>query len=106
MFEAMINGLVQLISLKTMGMMMFGVIVGVVFGIIPGLGGIAMFIPQIAFLFLFISILEESGYMSRVVFLMDRIMRKVGLNGRAFVPMMSGFACAVLIYLYLRRGMD
>jgi ferrous iron transport protein B len=53
-------------------------------GIIPGLGGIVIFIPQIAFLFLFISILEESGYMSRVVFLMDRIMRKFGLSGKVW----------------------
>jgi hypothetical protein len=52
-------------------------------GIIPGIGGILIFIPQIAFLFMFISILEESGYMSRVVFLMDKIMRKFGLSGGA-----------------------
>lgn len=64
-------------------------------GIIPGLGGIAIFIPQIAFLFLFISILEESGYMSRVVFLMDRIMRKFGLSGKSVVPLVSGTACAI-----------
>jgi ferrous iron transport protein B len=64
-------------------------------GIIPGLGGIAMFIPQIAFLFLFISILEESGYMSRVVFLMDRIMRRFGLSGKSVVPLVSGTACAI-----------
>jgi ferrous iron transport protein B len=64
-------------------------------GIIPGLGGIMMFIPQIAILFAFISILEESGYMSRVVFLMDKIMRKFGLNGRSVVPLISGIACAV-----------
>ncbi|MBL85308.1 MAG: ferrous iron transport protein B [Winogradskyella sp.] len=64
-------------------------------GIIPGLGGIVIFIPQIAFLFLFISILEESGYMSRVVFLMDRIMRRFGLSGKSVVPLMSGTACAI-----------
>ncbi|MDX1470849.1 MAG: ferrous iron transport protein B [Flavobacteriaceae bacterium] len=64
-------------------------------GIIPGLGGIVIFIPQIAFLFLFISILEESGYMSRVVFLMDRIMRKFGLSGKSVVPLISGTACAI-----------
>jgi ferrous iron transport protein B len=51
-------------------------------GIIPGIGGILIFIPQIAFLFMFISILEESGYMSRVVFLMDKIMRKFGLSAK------------------------
>jgi len=64
-------------------------------GIIPGLGGIVIFIPQIAFLFLFISILEESGYMSRVVFLMDRIMRRFGLSGKSVVPLISGTACAI-----------
>jgi ferrous iron transport protein B len=64
-------------------------------GIIPGLGGIVIFIPQIAFLFLFISMLEESGYMSRVVFLMDRIMRQFGLSGKSVVPLISGTACAI-----------
>tara|TARA_R110002049_G_scaffold46851_2_gene135895 strand:+ start:5968 stop:8067 length:2100 start_codon:yes stop_codon:yes gene_type:complete len=64
-------------------------------GIIPGLGGIVIFIPQIAFLFLFIAILEESGYMSRVVFLMDRIMRRFGLSGKSVVPLISGVACAI-----------
>ena len=64
-------------------------------GIIPGLGGIVIFIPQIAFLFLFISILEESGYMSRVVFLMDRVMRRFGLSGKSVVPLISGTACAI-----------
>jgi len=64
-------------------------------GIIPGLGGIVIFIPQIAFLFLFISVLEESGYMSRVVFLMDRGMRRFGLSGKSVVPLISGTACAI-----------
>jgi len=64
-------------------------------GIIPGLGGIVIFIPQIAFLFLFISVLEESGYMSRVVFLMDRLMRPFGLSGKSIVPLISGTACAI-----------
>ncbi len=64
-------------------------------GIVPGIGGIAIFIPQIAMLFAFISILEETGYMARVVFLMDKIMRKVGLNGKSVVPLMSGLACAI-----------
>lgn len=64
-------------------------------GIVPGLGGIVIFIPQIAFLFLFISILEETGYMSRVVFLMDRIMRRFGLSGKSVVPLISGTACAI-----------
>ena len=64
-------------------------------GLIPGLGGIVIFIPQIAFLFLFISILEETGYMSRVVFLMDRVMRRFGLSGKSVVPLISGTACAI-----------
>ena len=64
-------------------------------GIIPGLGGIVVFIPQIAFLFLFISILEETGYMSRVVFLMDRGLRRFGLNGKSVIPLISGTACAI-----------
>ncbi len=64
-------------------------------GILPGIGGIVIFVPQIAILFIFIAILEETGYMARVVFLMDKIMRKVGLNGRSVVPLISGLACAV-----------
>ena len=64
-------------------------------GIIPGLGGIVIFIPQIAFLFFFISLLEESGYMSRVVFLMDRGLRRFGLNGKSVIPLISGTACAI-----------
>jgi len=64
-------------------------------GIITGIGGIVIFIPQIAVLFMFISILEESGYMSRVVFLMDKIMRKFGLSGKSVVPLISGVACAI-----------
>jgi ferrous iron transport protein B len=64
-------------------------------GIVPGIGGIVIFVPQIAILFAFISILEESGYMARVVFLMDKFMRKFGLNGKSVVPLMSGVACAI-----------
>ncbi|MEQ9232134.1 MAG: ferrous iron transport protein B [Cyclobacteriaceae bacterium] len=64
-------------------------------GIVPGLGGVIIFIPQIALLFLFLSLLEESGYMTRVVFLMDRIMRPFGLHGKSVVPMISGMACAI-----------
>ena len=64
-------------------------------GIIPGIGGIVIFVPQIAILFAFIAILEESGYMARVVFLMDKIMRKFGLNGKSVVPLMSGVACVI-----------
>ena len=64
-------------------------------GVLPGLGGVIIFIPQIALLFCFIAILEESGYMARVVFLMDKIMRKFGLNGKSVVPLISGVACAI-----------
>jgi ferrous iron transport protein B len=64
-------------------------------GVIDGVGNVVVFLPQILLLFLFIGLLEDSGYMARVAYLMDRALRLVGLHGRAFVPMMSGFACAV-----------
>lgn len=64
-------------------------------GILAGIGGIVIFVPQIAFLFLFISLLEETGYMSRVVFLMDKLMRPFGLSGKSVVPLISGTACAI-----------
>ena len=64
-------------------------------GVIPGLAGILIFIPQIALLFFFISILEETGYMSRVVFLMDRTLKKFGLGGKSLIPLVSGVACAI-----------
>ena len=64
-------------------------------GIIPGLGGIIIFIPQISLLFLFLATLEETGYMSRVVFLMDRGLRRFGLSGKSVVPFISGTACAI-----------
>ena len=64
-------------------------------GIIAGVGAVLAFLPQILLLFLFISILEDSGYMARAAFLMDRLMRAVGLHGKAFVPLLSSFACAV-----------
>lgn len=64
-------------------------------GLLGGVGNVLVFVPQIALLFLFIGVLEGSGYLARVALLMDRVMRSVGLHGRAFVPMLSGFACAV-----------
>ncbi|MFY7707590.1 MAG: ferrous iron transport protein B [Flavobacteriales bacterium] len=64
-------------------------------GIIPGIGGVVVFVPQIALLFLFLTILEETGYMARVVFIMDRLMRPFGLNGKSVVPLMSSVACAI-----------
>ncbi len=64
-------------------------------GVLAGLSGVLVFIPQIAILFAFISILEDTGYMSRVTFMMDKIMRKVGLSGKSVVPLIGSFACAV-----------
>ncbi|MEX2514328.1 MAG: ferrous iron transport protein B [Cyclobacteriaceae bacterium] len=64
-------------------------------GIIPGIGGVVIFIPQIAILFGFLAFLEDTGYFSRVVFLMDRVMRPFGLHGKSVVPLISGMACAI-----------
>lgn len=64
-------------------------------GVVPGIGGVAVFIPQIALLFFFIAVLEETGYLSRVVFIMDRLMRPLGLNGKSVVPLLSSVACAI-----------
>jgi ferrous iron transport protein B len=64
-------------------------------GIVAGVGGVVIFLPQILILFLFILLLEDSGYMTRAAFLMDRLMSAVGLNGRAFIPLLSSFACAI-----------
>ena len=64
-------------------------------GIIAGVGGVLVFLPQILLLFLFISILEDTGYMARAAFLLDRLMSRVGLHGKAFLPLMSSFACAI-----------
>ena len=71
-------------------------------GVIGGVGNVVVFLPQILLLFFCIGILEDSGYMARVAFLMDRIMKALGLHGRAFVPMLSGFACAVPAILATR----
>ncbi len=67
----------------------------IVNGVLAGLGGVVIFIPQIALLFAFIAILEDTGYMARVSFIMDRLMRTFGLNGRSVIPLVSGVACAV-----------
>jgi ferrous iron transport protein B len=64
-------------------------------GIIAGVGGVLVFLPQILLLFLFLSILEDTGYMARAAFLLDRLMRGVGLHGKAFLPLLSSFACAI-----------
>jgi ferrous iron transport protein B len=64
-------------------------------GVLPGVSGVVMFVPQIAFLFIFIGFLEDSGYMARAGFIMDKVMRPFGLNGRSVIPLISGTACAV-----------
>lgn len=67
----------------------------IVDGVIAGVGGVLVFLPQICLLFFFVALLEDSGYMARAAFLMDRLMRGVGLHGKAFVPLLSSFACAI-----------
>jgi ferrous iron transport protein B len=67
----------------------------VVDGVFAGVGGVVVFLPQIAILFAFIGLLEQTGYMARAAYLMDRVMRRVGLHGKSFIPMLSGYACAV-----------
>lgn len=74
----------------------------IVNGVLAGLGGIIIFVPQIVMLFLFIAILEDTGYMARVSFIMDKLMRKFGLNGRSVIPLISGVACAVPAILATR----
>jgi len=64
-------------------------------GIIAGVGGVLVFLPQILLLFLFISVLEDTGYLARAAFLLDKLMSRVGLHGKAFLPLMSSFACAI-----------
>ncbi len=71
-------------------------------GVLGGVGNVIVFLPQILLLFLFVGLLEDSGYMARVAYLMDRVMRALGLHGRAFVPMLSGFACAIPAVLATR----
>lgn len=67
----------------------------IVDGVIAGVGGVLVFLPQIALLFLFIALLEDTGYMARAAFIMDRLMRGVGLHGKAFMPLLGSFACAI-----------
>ena len=64
-------------------------------GVVAGVGNVVVFVPQIGMLFLFIAVLEDVGYLARVAFVIDRLMGRVGLHGKAFVPMLSGFACAI-----------
>src|SRR6185503_19759381 len=64
-------------------------------GVTAGVGAVIVFLPQILMLFLFIGLLEDTGYMARAAFLMDRVMSKVGLHGKSFIPLLSSFACAI-----------
>ena len=92
----MVEDLFGWIDEKAISLLPEGPINEIVAGaIIPGIEGIAVFVPQIAILFLFISIMEETGYMSRVVYLMDRWLKPFGLSGKSVVPLISGVACAV-----------
>lgn len=72
-------------------------------GLLPGIAGVLVFVPQIAILFFFISLMEQSGYMSRVVFLMDKLMQKFGMSGKSVVPLISGAACAIPAILSTRN---
>jgi ferrous iron transport protein B len=74
----------------------------IVDGMIAGVGGVIVFLPQIMLLFLFLGFLEDCGYLARIAYLMDRVMRSMNLHGRAFVPMLSGFACAIPAILATR----
>ena len=74
-------------------------------GVIAGVGGIMIFLPQLAFLFFFLSLLEDSGYMARVAFITDRLLARFGLSGKAFIPMILGFGCSVPA-LMACRGLD
>lgn len=78
----------------------------IVDGAIGGVGSVLVFLPQIAILFLFIGLLEDSGYMARAAFVMDRFMRPVGLHGRSFIPLLSGYACAVPAIMATRTIKD
>ena len=75
-------------------------------GVVGGVGNVLVFVPQITILFLFIGLLEDSGYMARAAFVMDRFMRPVGLHGRSFIPLISGYACAVPAILGTRTIKD
>lgn len=95
-FMDWIDGGVGWIAGKVAGLMPDGPLEGLlVDGVIAGIGGVVIFLPQILMLFFFISLLESSGYMARAAFILDRLMSKVGLHGRSFVPLLSSYACAV-----------
>lgn len=91
-----IEFLVRLIASATENLMPAGDLKDLVIdGIIGGVGGVIVFLPNILLLFLFISFLEDTGYMARVAFIMDKLMHKIGLHGKSFIPMIMGFGCAV-----------
>ena len=73
-------------------------------GVIAGVGNVVVFVPQIAMLFFLIALLEDLGYLARVAFIIDRLMGRVGLHGKAFVPMLSGFACAIPAVMATRKS--
>src|SRR4029078_1267119 len=64
-------------------------------GIVAGVGAVVVFVPQIALLFMFLATMEDSAYLARAAFLMDRLLSKVGLHGKSFIPLLSSFACAI-----------
>ena len=74
----------------------------IVDGVIGGVGGVVIFLPNILLLFLGIAILEDTGYMARAAFVMDRIMHKIGLHGKSFIPLVTGFGCSVPAYMAAR----
>jgi ferrous iron transport protein B len=105
-FQAIYVGATPLMELCEAGQQWTGEFVGgffapgplrslIVDGVIAGVGGVLVFLPQIVLLFLFIAVLEDCGYMARAAFVMDKMMSKIGLSGKSFVPLMSSFACAV-----------
>ncbi len=67
----------------------------IVNGIISGVGGVIVFLPNILILFFFISLMEDTGYMARAAFIMDKLMHKIGLHGKSFIPLLMGFGCNV-----------
>ena len=95
-FIGLIEGLMGGLSELARGALPAGILADFVCdALIGGVGNVIVFLPQILLLFLFIGIMEDSGYMARAAFLMDRVMNRIGLHGRAFVPMLSAYACAV-----------
>ena len=95
LMDACQNGVIYLGNLLTSGMADGDLKSLITDGVFAGVGGVVVFVPQIAVLFLFLAILEDSGYLARAAFLMDRLLRSVGLHGKSFIPLLSSFACAI-----------